>query len=372
MKLLVLVFLHWNLLLIRAEDYQFLPKIALIFGIAGQDGIYLTEFLLEKKYIVYGIQKEGSQTNQSKLRLLNKTAANHETKLVIYERDLRDVNSICLLIKEVMPDEIYNLAAESSVGLSFKHPVSTIEVNALGPLHILETIRELKELKKIKFYQASTSEMFGKVKEIPEVETTPFNPRSPYAVSKLCAYWITVNYREAFGLFACNGILCNHESPLRPENFVTRKIVLGACRYKFGLEEVLYLGNLNVKRDWGYAKDYVETMWLMLQQAVPDDYVIATGKVHSVREFVEIAYKEVGVDIEWCGQGLEEYGIDKKTGKVIVKVDAQFYRPLEVEFILGSGKKAKEILHWEPRIELKDLIKIMIKADIERIIGREI
>ena len=372
MKLLVLLFLYCNPVLIGAEKYQPLPKKALIFGIAGQDGIYLTEFLLEKKYIVYGVQKEGSQTNQDNLQLLKQIATDHQTKLVIFERDLRDVNSTHLLIKEIMPDEIYNLAAESSVGLSFKNPVSTIEVNALGPLHILETIRELKEIKKIKFYQASSSEMFGKVREIPEVETTPFNPRSPYAVSKLFAYWITVNYREAFGEFTCNGILCNHESPLRPENFITRKIVLGACRYKFGLEEILYLGNLNIKRDWGYAKDYVEAMWLMLQQAIADDYVIATGKTHSIREFVELAYKEVGVDIEWRGQGLEECGIDKNTGKVIVKVDPQFYRPLEVEFILGSGKKAKEILHWEPRTELKDLIKIMIKADIEHITGRQI
>jgi GDPmannose 4,6-dehydratase len=271
----------------------------------------------------------------------------------------------------IQPDEIYNLGAQSHVKVSFELPEYTTEVDALGTLHILEGVRLLGLAKKVKFYQASTSELYGLVQEVPQTEKTPFYPRSPYGVAKLYGYWITRNYRESYGIFACNGILFNHESPLRGETFVTRKITLAACRYALGLQEVLYLGNLDAKRDWGYAKDYVEAMWLMLQYEEPEDFVIATGVAHSVREFVELAYKEVGVEIEWQGSGAEECGFDKQTGKAIVKVDPRYYRPAEVEFLLGDAEKAHRFLNWKPKTSLEELLKIMMKADYEKISKEE-
>jgi GDPmannose 4,6-dehydratase len=277
--------------------------------------------------------------------------------------DLTDSSNLIRIIQETQPDEIYNLAAQSHVQVSFETPEYTANSDGLGTLRLLEAIRILGLEKKTKFYQASTSELYGQVKEIPQRETTPFYPRSPYAAAKLYAYWITVNYREAYKIFACNGILFNHESPIRGETFVTRKITMAATKIKHGLQEKLYLGNLDAKRDWGFAKDYVEAMWLILQQENPDDYVIATGETHSVREFTELAFKEVGIDIIWKGKGSEEYGIDSITSKVLVEIDPRYYRPTEVEILIGDPSKAKEKLGWKPKIKLEELVKIMIKAD---------
>lgn len=282
--------------------------------------------------------------------------------------DLTDSTNLIRIIQEVQPDEIYNLAAQSHVQVSFETPEYTANSDGLGTLRLLEAIRILGMETKTKFYQASTSELFGKVQEIPQKETTPFYPRSPYAAAKLYAYWITINYREAYGIFACNGILFNHESPIRGETFVTRKITMAVAKIKHGLQEKLYLGNLDAKRDWGFAGDYVELMWLMLQQGQPDDYVIATGETHSVREFVELTFKEVGIDIIWSGEGPEEVGADANTGKILIEVDPRYYRPTEVELLIGDPSKAREKLGWKPKVKFKELVKIMIKSDEEAIL----
>ncbi|MBA3816535.1 MAG: GDP-mannose 4,6-dehydratase [Parachlamydiaceae bacterium] len=333
-------------------------KVALIFGASGQDGTYLTEFLLSKDYEVHGVSRKNGSVQGDGI-----CGDNH---LFLHIGDISDSSSVLKLVQSIKPDEIYNLAAQSAVKTSFDLPLETAEINAIGTLHILESIKLLQSEKNIKFFQAASSELFGSSKESSQNEKTLFYPRSPYAVSKLYSYWITTNYREAYGIFGCNGILFNHESPIRPESFITRKITLGACRYKLGAQEILYLGNLNAKRDWGYAKDYVEAMWLMLQQERPDDFVIATGETHSVRECVETAFKEVGVDIEWHEEGINEYGTDKNTGKIIVKVDPNYFRPCEVTCSLGNSAKANIILNWKPKTSFQELIKIMITSDYEK------
>lgn len=344
-------------------------KTAIITGITGQDGSYLAEFLLEKGYEVHGIIRRCSTNNTSKIKsLLNHIQNNNEKgTLKLHWGDLKDFSSIYKLIQEIQPDEIYNLAAQSDVRISFDIPEYTMEVNTLGVLNILEAIKNLGLTQKTKFYQASTSEMYGKVQEIPQTEKTPFYPRSPYGVAKTCAYWTTINYREAYKIFACNGILFNHESPRRGKNFVTRKITKAVAQIANGSDIVLKLGNLDAYRDWGYAKDYIEAMWLMLQQDCPDDFVISSGQTHSVREFLELAFQEVGIDIVWKGSGLEEKGINKKTGKVLVEIDPQFFRPSEVEYLMGDYTKAKKILGWEPKTSFEELVSIMVKSDCEKV-----
>ena len=332
-------------------------KRALITGITGQDGPYLAKLLLEKDYDVYGLHRRASTTNFWRLDYLQ-----IRDKVKVINGDLEDLSSLERAIEKSEPDEVYNLAAQSYVAASWKQPIYTAEVTGVGVLRMLEAIRQTNP--KIKFYQASSSEMFGKVQEIPQKETTPFYPRSPYGVSKVFGYWITVNYRESFNIFACNGILFNHESPLRGTEFVTRKITLGVARIKKGLQDHIELGNLDSKRDWGFAGDYVRAMWLMLQQNKPDDYVIATGETHTVREFVELAFKEVGIDIKWKGKKVDERGIDSKTGRVLVKVNPEYFRPAEVDLLIGDATKAKEKLGWKTRIEFKELVHIMIHYDM--------
>lgn len=337
-------------------------KKALIFGVTGQDGAYLTGFLLEKNYEVHGVVRPASVPNTTRIQQyipLN-------DRFFLHYGDLTDSISIINLIQTIQPDEVYNLGAQSHVRISFDLPEYTAEVDALGPLRILEAIKQLGLANRIKFYQASTSELFGLVQEIPQSETTPFYPRSPYGVAKLFAFWITVNYREAYGMFACNGILFNHESPLRGENFVTRKITLFAAQYQKEKSGILYLGNLDSRRDWGYAKDYVEAMWLMLQQEKADDYVVATGEMHSVREFVELAFKEINIEIEWRGEGSNEYGIDRATGHTIVAIDQRYYRPSEVELLRGNAAKAEKVLNWKPKTSFQQLLKIMVEADCQK------
>jgi GDPmannose 4,6-dehydratase len=348
----------------REDHYQ---KKALIFGVAGQDGIYLTELLLSKNYEVHGVKRPFSTSDASVIDDIYQEAQMTDRPFFLHTCDLLDSICISQLIQTVQPDEIYNFAAQSHVNTSFEFPEYTAEVNALGALRILEAVRQLGLSKKIKFYQASTSELFGLAQEIPQTETTPHHPRSPYGVAKLFAYWTTVNYREAYGIFACNGILFNHESPYRGESFVTQKIAMAACRYKLGLQDVLYLGNLDVKRDWGYAKDYVEAMWLMLQQDQPDDYVIATGELHSIREFVELAYELLGIEISWHGTGLDEYGVDTQKGNIIVRVDPRFYRPSEVFLTLGNADKAAKNLKWKPKTHFYELLKIMVEAAFQKV-----
>jgi len=340
-----------------------MPKVALITGITGQDGAYLAEFLLDKGYTVHGIKRRSSSFNTARIDHLYKDPHERNVNFFMHYGDLTDSTNLIRIIQETQPDEIYNLAAQSHVQVSFETPEYTANSDGLGTLRLLEAIRILGLEKKTKFYQASTSELYGQVQEIPQKETTPFYPRSPYAAAKLYAYWITINYREAYDIFACNGILFNHESPIRGETFVTRKITMAATKIKHGLQEKLYLGNLDAKRDWGFAKDYVEAMWLILQQENPDDYVIATGETHSVREFTELAFKEVGIEILWKGKGSEEVGIDSGTGKIIVEIDPRYYRPTEVDLLIGDPSKAKEKLGWEPKVKLEELVKIMIKAD---------
>ncbi len=340
-------------------------KKALIFGITGQDGAYLTELLLNKNYEVHGVKRRSSSPNTSRVDAFYDEPQVVQKSFFLHYGDMTDSSNVIALVQKIQPDEIYNLAAQSHVKVSFEVPEYTAEVVALGALRILEAIHVLGMEKTVKFYQASSSEMFGLVQETPQTEKTPFYPRSPYGVSKLCAYWLTVNYREAYGIFALNGILFNHESPLRGETFVTRKITLAACRQQYGLHDVLYLGNLDAKRDWGYAKDYVEAMWMMLQQETPEDYVIATGETHSVREFVELTYRQLGIEIEWHGEGVEEYGIDQETKQVLVRVDPHYYRPTEVDLLLGDATKAKKLLGWQPKTSLQELVKIMVEADLE-------
>lgn len=338
-------------------------KKALITGITGQDGSYLAEFLLEKGYEVHGIKRRTSLFNTDRIDHLYQDPHVAKRRLVLHHGDLTDSSSLIRIIQQVQPDEIYNLAAQSHVAVSFEEPEYTANADALGTLRLLEAIRILGLQKKTRFYQASTSELFGKVQTIPQSEATPFYPRSPYAVAKLYAHWITINYREAYNIFACNGILFNHESPVRGETFVTRKITRALARIKLGLQDCLYLGNLDSLRDWGHAKDYVEMQWLMLQQDNPDDYVIASGEQHSVREFVTIAAKELDITMRWEGQGADEKGFDAASGACLVAVDPRYYRPTEVDTLLGDATKAKQKLGWTPRISFEALVKEMVVED---------
>lgn len=339
-------------------------KKALITGITGQDGAYLAEFLLDKGYEVHGIKRRSSLFNTERIDHLYEDPHKKNRRFFLHYGDLTDSTNLIRILQQVQPDEVYNLAAQSHVAVSFESPEYTADADALGTLRILEGIRLLGLEKKTRFYQASTSELYGKVQEVPQTEKTPFYPRSPYAVAKLYAYWITVNYREAYGIYACNGILFNHESPVRGETFVTRKITRGLARIKSGLQDCLYMGNLDAKRDWGHAKDYVKMQWLMLQQDEPDDYVIATGKQHTVREFIDIAAKKLDISIAWSGEGAEEKGVHEETGKVIVSVDPRYFRPTEVETLLGDPTKAREKLGWSPEISLDELISEMVEKDL--------
>lgn len=339
-------------------------KTALIIGITGQDGSYLAEFLLEKGYNVHGIKRRSSLINTTRIdHLYARYNTSGSEQFVLHYGDLTDSVSLTHIIQKIQPDEIYNLGAQSHVQVSFELPEYTAQVDALGTLRVLEAIRILGLSQKTKFYQASTSELYGLVQEVPQKETTPFYPRSPYGVAKLYGFWITKNYREAYGIFAVNGILFNHESPRRGETFVTRKITRAAVRIAQGLQDVLYLGNLNAERDWGHAKDYVEAMWLMLQQDTPEDFVIATGQKHSVREFVTLAFGQLGISIVWQGQGIDEKGIDAATGKAIVQVHPRYFRPAEVEELLGDATKAKEVLGWVPAYSFEQLVKEMITEE---------
>lgn len=337
-------------------------KKALITGITGQDGSYLAELLLEKGYEVHGIIRRSSSFNTGRIEHILKDPHEKDARLFLHYGDLSDTSSLNRILERVKPDEIYHLGAQSHVRVSFDIPEYTADVDALGTLRMLDAIRESGI--KTKFYQASSSEMFGKVAETPQKETTPFHPRSPYGCAKVFGYWIAKNYRESYNLFAVNGILFNHESPRRGETFVTRKVTAAMARIKLGKQDKVYLGNLDAKRDWGYAKDYVEGMWLMMQQDEPDDYVLATGETHSVRELVEEAAQHVGIDIVWKGKDEKEQGVDKKTSKVIVEIDPKYYRPAEVDLLLGDASKAKKMLGWEPRVTFKELVKIMVDADL--------
>jgi GDPmannose 4,6-dehydratase len=338
-------------------------KKALITGVTGQDGAYLAELLLDKGYEVHGIKRRASLFNTDRIDHLYQDRHEQQVKFHLHYGDLTDATNLIRIMQLVQPDEIYNLAAQSHVGVSFETPEYTANSDALGTLRLLEAIRILGLESRTRFYQASTSEMFGKVQEIPQRETTPFYPRSPYGAAKVYAYWITVNYREAYGIYACNGILFNHESPLRGETFVTRKITRGLARINEGLEECLYLGNLDSKRDWGHAKDYVLAQWLMLQQAQPEDFVIATGEQHSVRDFARLAASHLGMRLEFRGSGVEEQGVDAKSGRTIIRVDPAYFRPTEVETLLGDASKAKAKLGWAPKIGFEALVKEMIEED---------
>ena len=339
-------------------------KKALITGITGQDGSYLAEFLLEKGYEVHGIRRRTSLFNTDRIDHLYKDPHDKKAKLFLHYGDMTDSTSIIRIIQEVEPDEIYNLAAQSHVAVSFEEPEYTAESDAVGALRILEAIRILGLKSKTKFYQASTSELYGEVKEVPQTENTPFHPRSPYGVAKLYAYWITINYRESYNIFACNGILFNHESPRRGETFVTRKITRGLSRIKLGVQDCLYMGNLNALRDWGHAKDYVRMQWMMLQEDIPQDFVIATGKQYSVRDFINMSADELEISITWKGEGVNEKGYDENNN-CIVAIDKKYFRPAEVETLLGDSSKAKEVLGWEPEISFKELVKEMVVEDLK-------
>jgi GDPmannose 4,6-dehydratase len=352
-----------------------MPKCALITGITGQDGSFLAEFLLSKGYEVHGIIRRSSSFNTGRIEHLYIDELIKDMKIPrkvnLHYGDMTDSTNLIRLIREIKPDEIYNLAAMSHVKVSFEVPEYTADADGVGTLRLLEAVRFLGYENRTKIYQASTSELFGKVQEVPQKETTPFYPRSPYGVAKLYSFWITKNYREAYNMFAVNGILFNHESERRGETFVTRKITLAAARIKKGTQEKLYLGNMNAKRDWGYAKDYVECMWLMLQHDTPEDFVIATGKTHTVREFTTLAFKEAGIELQWQGEGLDEKGTDKVTGKVLVEVDPRYFRPTEVDFLLGDPTKAKKLLGWNPtKTPFEELVKIMVANDI-KLVERE-
>jgi GDPmannose 4,6-dehydratase len=339
-------------------------KRAIITGITGQDGSYLAEFLYEKGYEIHGIIRRGSSFNTWRIDHLYKDY-HYAERFFLHYGDLTDSTNLIRLIKKIEPDEIYNLGAQSHVKVSFDVPEYTANSDALGVLRILEAIRLLDMTKKTKIYQASTSELYGKIQETPQTEETPFYPRSPYGVAKLYAYWIIRNYREAYDMYACNGILFNHESPRRGQTFVTRKVTMGLAKIKMGQQDKIYLGNLEAKRDWGYAKEFVEAMWLMLQQDKPRDYVIATGETHSVRELVEETCKALEIEIEWKGEGINEVGIDKKTGKTIVEIDPEYFRPTEVDLLIGDGSKAQKELGWKPKTKFKDLVKLMAESDLE-------
>ena len=340
-----------------------MKKIALITGVTGQDGAYLAEFLLQKGYIVHGVKRRSSLFNTARIDRLIEASSRGECEFHFHHGDMTDSSSLFHIVQKTQPDEIYNLAAQSHVAVSFEEPEYTANADGTGVLRILEAIRSLGLEKKTRFYQASTSELFGKVQEVPQTEKTPFYPRSPYAVAKMYAYWITVNYREAYGIYACNGILFNHESPLRGETFVTRKITRALARISLGTQDCLYLGNMDAKRDWGHAKDYVRMQWLMLQQEEADDFVIATGEQYSVREFVEIGCKKLGMSVTWQGEGVDEKGYDAN-GQCIVAVDPQYFRPTEVETLLGDASKAKHLLGWEPEITFDELVTEMVEYDL--------
>ena len=341
-----------------------MKKRALITGITGQDGAYLAELLLSKGYEVHGIKRRASLFNTDRIDHLYEDKHQDNVNFHLHHGDLTDATNLIRIIQEVQPNEIYNLGAQSHVKVSFEVPEYTANSDAVGSLRLLEAIRILKLEKKIKFYQASTSELYGKVQESPQSENTPFYPRSPYGVAKLYAYWIVKNYREAYGMYACNGILFNHESPLRGETFVTRKITRAVAKISLGLQEKMYIGNLNAQRDWGHARDYVEGMWLMLQQEKPEDYVLATGITTTVRDFCSMAFNEVGIAIKWEGKNNQEIGIDKSTGKVLVEVDPNYYRPTEVDLLIGDATKAKEQLDWEPKVTVSLLVKEMVSSDV--------
>ena len=341
-----------------------MSKVALITGITGQDGAYLAELLLNKGYIVHGIKRRASLFNTDRIDHLFHDVHEKNVKFLLHHGDMTDSSNLIRIIQQTQPDEIYNLAAQSHVAVSFESPEYTADVDGMGTLRLLEAIRILGLEKKTKFYQASTSELYGLVQETPQKETTPFYPRSPYAVAKLYAYWITVNYREAYGIYACNGILFNHESPIRGETFVTRKITRALARIKLGLQDTLYLGNMDSLRDWGHAKDYVEMQWLMLQQENPEDFVIATGVQYSVRDFVNLAAKELDIAITWQGSGVDEKGFDAN-GKCILQVDSRYFRPTEVETLLGDPTKAKQKLGWTPRISFSELVSEMVSEDLK-------
>jgi len=340
-------------------------KCAFVTGITGQDGAYLAEFLLGKGYVVHGLKRRASSFNTARVDHLYKDPHEKDVRFFMHYGDLTDATNLIRIIQEIQPDEIYNLAAQSHVKVSFETPEYTANADALGTLRLLEAIRILKLADRCRFYQASTSELYGKVQEVPQTETTPFYPRSPYAVAKLYAYWITVNYREAYGLYACNGILFNHESPIRGETFVTRKITRALARIKTGLQKVLYIGNLDARRDWGHARDYVEMQWLMLQQDQPEDYVIATGEQYSVRDFIEAAARQLGLGIRWEGEGIDEKGIDPETGQVLVAIDSKYFRPTEVQELLGDASKARRKLGWKPRCSFQELVAEMVTADLK-------
>lgn len=350
-----------------------MSKVALITGITGQDGSYLAEFLVEKGYEVHGILRRSSSFNTGRIEhlYLDEWVRDMKKKRLIelHWGDMTDSSSLIRIISEIRPDEIYNLAAQSHVKVSFDVPEFTAEVDAVGVLRLLEAVRIVGLADKCRIYQASTSELYGKVQEVPQSESTPFYPRSPYGVAKLYGFWVMKNYRESYGMYCCNGILFNHESERRGENFVTRKITLAAARIAKGLQDKLYLGNLNALRDWGYAKDYIECMWLMLQQDQPDDFVIATGESHSVREFCTLAFKEAGIELRWEGSGVDEKGIDVKTGKVLVEVDPKYFRPAEVEQLLGDPTKARTVLGWNPhKTSFEELVRIMVQHDMNELI----
>jgi GDPmannose 4,6-dehydratase len=342
-----------------------MPKRALITGITGQDGAYLAEFLLDKGYEVHGIKRRASSFNTDRIDHLYQDPHEAGVRMHLHYGDLTDATNLIRIVQQVQPDEIYNLAAQSHVAVSFETPEYTANSDALGTLRLLEAIRILGLEKRTRFYQASTSEMFGKVQETPQRETTPFYPRSPYGAAKVYAHWITVNYREAYGMFACSGILFNHESPIRGETFVTRKITRALARVHEGLESCLYLGNLDSLRDWGHARDYIRAQWLILQQQEPEDFVIASGEQFSVREFVSRASSQLGMHLEWRGKGLDEQGIETKSGRAVVKVDPRYFRPAEVDTLLGDATKARTKLGWKPEISFESLVKEMIEADLE-------
>ncbi len=340
-------------------------KIALITGITGQDGAYLAEFLLKKNYIVHGIKRRASSLNTERIDHLYVDLHDADARLHLHYGDLTDATNLIRIIQEVQPDEIYNLAAQSHVKVSFDSPEYTANADALGTLRILEAIRILNMVDKVKFYQASTSELYGIAQEVPQSETTPFYPRSPYGVAKLYAYWIVRNYREAYNMFACNGILFNHESPIRGETFVTRKITRAVARISLGMQEKIYIGNLDAKRDWGHAKDYIEGMWLMLQQDKPDDFVLATGKTNTVRHFCELAFNEIGIKLVWKGSGSNEKGLNAENGSTVIEVDENYYRPTEVDLLIGDPSKANEILGWKHKYDLKKMVIEMVKSDVK-------
>jgi GDPmannose 4,6-dehydratase len=341
-------------------------KVALITGVTGQDGAYLAELLMSKGYIVHGIKRRSSSFNTERVEHLYQDPHEEDRNFILHYGDMTDATNLIRIVQETQPDEIYNLAAQSHVQVSFDTAEYTANADAVGPLRLLEAIRLLRMAGKVRFYQASTSELYGKVQAVPQDETTPFYPRSPYAVAKLYAYWMVVNYREAYGIHASNGILFNHESPIRGETFVTRKITRAAAAISLGRQDKLYLGNLDAKRDWGHAREYVRGMWLMLQQPTPDDYVLATGKAVAVREFVAAAFEEVGISLEWRGTGVEEQGVDLRTGRVLVEVDPRYFRPTEVDFLLGDPAKAERVLGWRHETSWRDLCREMTQADLVR------